>query len=197
MEHHCHHPLPCLALSEQLPCRVIVNSSAADGASDDSASDRPLRRVKVNCVSLHDFCVHKLFALIGQKFQGDFPLVSICQPSLAHQRDFSAAVWVLARERPRPNVADRDRAIRVVGIELGKFLLRLVEHPISPSLDGIQQLLPELLRILQNGFQNQNGNGVVVQSVSFATEPKGFQRDRTATGKTIQNFRRLRVNGAN
>jgi len=47
------------------------------------------------------------------------------------------------------------------------------------------------LWVLQHTFEDEDGHGVVVQSVGFAAQPQGLQGDRASARKTVQDLGRV------
>ena len=91
--------------------------------------------------------------------------------------------------RPRPEIGNGRRAVRVLGIELGQFLLRFALDPLAPFADLIRETLPILRNVLKNDFVKQNRNWVQVAGVGVGAYTQCFERNGAAAGERIDDER--------
>src|SRR5271157_4549093 len=82
-----------------------------------------------------DLEVHALGTGPGQEPQGHRAVVLLGQPERADERYFRSAAGAFALNRPRPEVGDGCRAVRILGVELAQLLLGLALDPLAPLAD--------------------------------------------------------------
>ena len=92
-------------------------------------------------------------------------------------------------DRPRPEVGDGRRAVRVLGIELGQFLLGLALDPLAPFADFIGEALAVLGDVFEDDLVEQHGHGVEVAGKGVRAHAQGFERNGAAAGKRVDDER--------
>ena len=91
--------------------------------------------------------------------------------------------------RPRPEIGDRRRAVRVLGIELGQFLLGFALDPLAPFADFVGEALAVFRDVFENDFVEQHGDWIEVAGEGVRAHAQGFERDGAAAGKRIHDER--------
>jgi len=80
---------------------------------------------------------------------------------------------------------------RVSGIELGQFLFSLILDLLTHLSQFFGKLRAMAWDILQQDFKNETCNRVEIACESFAPQPQCFRLNRSATGRRVNNQRRL------
>jgi hypothetical protein len=115
----------------------------------------------------------------------------LAQPQRARERDLRAAVRRLAAHRAGPQVGDGCRAIRVLGVEIREFLLRLLLdlRPHAPQL--LRQLRPVTRGVFERHLEDQACDRVEIGSERLAADVQRLERNRAAAGERVHHQRRL------
>ena len=116
---------------------------------------------------------------------------SLTQPKRAHQRNLRAAVRRLAAHRARPQVGDGRRAVRVLGVEVGEFPLRLLLDSPPRLAQLVRQLRAVAGDVLQHHLEDQAGHRVQVAGECLAAHPQRLQRNGAAAGEGVHHQGRL------
>jgi hypothetical protein len=111
------------------------------------------------------------------------------KPQPAHQRYLHPASRPLASDRPRPEIGNRCRSIRVLRIELGQFLFRFLLDPGAPLAHLVGQALAVLGDVFEDDLVEQNRNRVQVAGEGVSPNAQGFQRNRAAAGEGVHDQR--------
>ena len=94
-----------------------------------------------------------------------------------------------ALNRPRPEIGDGRRAVRVLGIELGQFLLGFALDPLAPFADFIGEALAVFGDVFEDDLVEQDRHGIEVAGKSVRAHAQGFERNRAAAGKRVNDER--------
>ncbi len=100
--------------------------------------------------------------------QRSFALGFLAQPERPHERNFSATVRRLAAHRPRPQIRDWCRTIRVDRLEISQLLLSLAFDFGTSFPQFVCQTGAMSRNVLQHDFEDQASHGVQVTGKSFA-----------------------------
>ena len=104
-----------------------------------------------------DLEVHSLGLLVRHELQGHGAVGFLGEPEGTDERHFRPAAGAFALNRPRPEVSDGRRAVRVLGIELGQFLFGFALDPLAPFADFIGEPLAIFRDVFEDDFVEQNG----------------------------------------
>ena len=96
-----------------------------------------------------------------------------------------------AAHRPRPQIGDWRRTVRVLGIEVGQFLFRLFLdfHADPPQL--ICEPRPMARDAIKHYLEDQAGNRVEVAGEGLAAEPQRLERDGATASEWVHDQGRL------
>ena len=135
--------------------------------------------------------------------QRPFSFVFFAEPQRSHQRNLRAAADAFAAHRPRPDVGDGPTAIRVGRIEFGEFLFRRCLHLLADVTQRIGESVNDnffalVVRkfelrvavardVFEQCFEDEAGDGIEVAGKDFAAEPQGFQWNRAAARKRVND----------
>ena len=81
----------------------------------------------------------------------------------------ASAAGAFALNRPRPEIGDGRRAVGVLGIELGQFLLGFALDPLAPFADFIGEALAVFGDVFEDDLVEQHGTGL--RSLAKASAP--------------------------
>ena len=82
------------------------------------------------------------------------------EPEGADERNFRATAGAFALDRPRPEIGDWRRAVRVLWIEFGQFFFGLAFDPFAPFADFIDEALAVFGNIFESDFVEQDRHGI-------------------------------------
>ena len=111
------------------------------------------------------------------------------KPERPDERNFCAAAGSFALDGTRPEIGDGRRAVGVLWVELGQFLLGFALDPLAPFADFIGEALALFGDVFENDLVEQDGDGVEVAGEGIRADAKGFERDGTAAAKGVNNER--------
>src|SRR5208337_2498814 len=112
--------------------------------------------------------------------QGTTPVCLLAQPERPHERNFCSASDCLASDRPRPQIGNRSRSVRIRRVELRQFLFRFFFDLLSDYAKFLCELRSMTGNVFEQHFQNQAGNGIQITGKSITTDAERFQRNRAA-----------------
>ena len=115
----------------------------------------------------------------------------LAQPERTHQRNLRAAVGRFATHRARPQIGNRRRPVRVLGIQIRQLLLRLPLNLAADPAQFLGQPRPVPRNVLQHHLENQARHRIQIAGERLAAQPQRLQRNRTPARKRVHHERRL------
>ena len=136
-----------------------------------------------------DLKVHALGFLVRNDLQRDGAVGFLRKPEGADEWHFRAAAGAFALNRPRPEIGDGRRAVRVLGIELGQFLLGFALDPVAPFADFIGEALAVFGDVFEDDLVEQHRHGIEVAGKGVRAHAQGFERNGAAAAKRVHDER--------